>query len=183
MVQESPPRRDLVVMAVLFEGGLAAAAFFAGWWWNLPLWEKIHWDIRAVGWGVLACLPMLIGFLLCLYCSWGPLLRIKQFTEQVIQPMFARCDWWDLALISAMAGLGEETLFRGIIQGFLADRWHPWGGLILASFLFGCLHPFTPIYVLLATAMGAYLGFIWMAGDNLLIVIIAHGLYDFLVLM
>jgi uncharacterized protein len=184
MELEPPLRRHLVLMGVLFEGGLGGIAFLLGWLFqDRPFWKHWQWDLQDAGLGILVCLPMLGGFILFLYCPWRPFVRIKQFTEEVIQPMFGPCSWLDLALISFMAGVGEELFFRGVVQQTLADWLNPLGGLILASILFGFLHPFTPTYIVLAAGMGAYLGYVWMATGNLLVVIIAHGLYDFLVLL
>ena len=55
-------------------------------------------------------------------------------------------------------------------------------GVVLASLLFGLMHPITPAYIVLAALMGAFLGWIFLITENLLPVIITHGLYDFLAL-
>jgi membrane protease YdiL (CAAX protease family) len=73
-------------------------------------------------------------------------------------------------------------LFRGVIQEVLTAWLNPWIGLILASLLFGLMHPITPFYIVLAAGMGAFLGWIFIATGNLLPAIITHGLYDFLAL-
>jgi membrane protease YdiL (CAAX protease family) len=88
-----------------------------------------------------------------------------------------------LVLISLLAGLGEEMLFRGVLQGFAARWLGPTVGLVIGSALFGLLHPITWTYGLLATGLGLYLGVVWLVSDNLLVVVIAHALYDFLVLV
>jgi membrane protease YdiL (CAAX protease family) len=49
--------------------------------------------------------------------------------------------------------------------------------------LFGALHALTPTYAILATLAGAYLGSVWLITGNLLVVIIAHGFYDFIALV
>src|SRR5262249_41277497 len=80
---------------------------------------------------------------------------------------------------------GEEMLFRGVFQAVFS-RWthpHAWIAIALASILFGLLHAITITYALLATAMGVFLGWLWMLSDNLLTVVITHGLYDFLALV
>ena len=59
----------------------------------------------------------------------------------------------------------------------------PWPGLAVASLLFGLLHPITPTYVAIAALLGAYLGAVWLATGNLLTVIVAHALYDFVALV
>lgn len=166
-------------MAVLTEGGMAVVAAIAGWLFGYPLWERIHVTLEALVQGLLITLPMLAAFFLCVYVPVGPLERIKQFIDQVVKPMFRKCTLLDLAVISFLAGLGEELLFRGLLQPMLVDWLDLWPGLLLASLLFGLAHPITPGYVVLATAVGLYLG--WWANEfgNLFEVIFAHALYDF----
>ena len=74
-------------------------------------------------------------------------------------------------------------LFRGVFQGLLARWLGPGPGWGAASLLFGLLHPITPGYIVLAALLGAYLGSIWMFTGNLLTVMVAHALYDFLAMV
>jgi hypothetical protein len=178
-----PLRRRLVWLGGLFEGSLGLLAWLLGWCFDQPWWESFRWDAWTVVWGVATCVPMLLGFILCLFWRIGPLARIKRFSQEVVGPLFASCTVLDLAALSLLAGLGEETLFRGFLQPVFGGWLGPWGGLVLASLLFGLLHPITPTYFLLASLIGAYLGSIWIATENLLVVILAHALYDFVVLV
>src|SRR5262249_40898930 len=89
----------------------------------------------------------------------------------------------DLAVISLVAGFGEEMLFRGVMQGVLG-RWLGAGyGLTIAAVAFGLLHLITPTYALLATLCGVYFGGLILLTENLLVVIVPHALYDFLALL
>ncbi len=56
-------------------------------------------------------------------------------------------------------------------------------GLISSSLLFGLAHAVTPLYAILATLISLYLGLSMEYGDsrNLLIPMIIHAFYDFLV--
>jgi membrane protease YdiL (CAAX protease family) len=74
-------------------------------------------------------------------------------------------------------------LFRGVLQGFAARWLGPAAGLVICSALFGLAHPITWTYGLVSAGFGLYLGVVWLASDNLLVVVIAHALYDFLVLV
>ena len=113
----------------------------------------------------------------------GPLIRIRKFFEEVVQPFFQSCTVLDLAAISVVAGLGEEMLLRGVIQGALA-RWlgvRP--ALALASAIFGLVHAITLTYILLAVLAGAYLGLVWLTTGNLLTAVVTHAVYDFVMLV
>jgi membrane protease YdiL (CAAX protease family) len=74
-------------------------------------------------------------------------------------------------------------LFRGVFQAVLS-RWAGTAvGLALASALFGLLHAITFTYAVLAGLAGAYLGALWLWTDNLLVSILVHALYDFVLLV
>jgi membrane protease YdiL (CAAX protease family) len=126
---------------------------------------------------------MLLLFLLCLTWPVGPLARIRRITDEIIRPLFASCTLLELALLSLMAGVGEEMLFRGFLQRALAQWWGVWLGVAVANVLFGLVHCITPTYAVLATLIGAYLSGWWLATGNLLVVMVAHGLYDFVALV
>jgi membrane protease YdiL (CAAX protease family) len=181
---ELPPRRYRVLgLVVLVEGGLGVLALALGWLLGQPPLATWAWDVDAALPGVAACLPMLLLFLVCVSWPVGPLARIKQITRQVIRPLFASCTVIDLAGVALLAGLGEEMLFRGVLQAALADWLGAGAGLAAASLLFGLLHAITPTYAVLATLLGAYLGWVWMASGNLLAPVVAHALYDFVALL
>ncbi len=133
-----------------------------------------------------ATAPPLILFLLCLKLPLTPLKEIARIVDEMIVPLFRDCRVWQLVVIAALAGLGEEMVFRGVVQAAVAE-WIGgprglWLGLLAAAALFGFLHTITPAYALLAGLIGLYLGWIWLATGNLLVPVLVHGLYDFLVL-
>jgi membrane protease YdiL (CAAX protease family) len=177
------PRRHALLLGLGFEGGLAAVAWALGWLLGQSPLERFAWDWWDFAIGVGVCLPLFGLFLLGQRSQWGPLARIKQFLDDFIKPFFAASTVLDLALISLAAGIGEEMLFRGVLQAAVGNWLGPWVGLVVASVLFGLAHLITPTYAVLAALIGAYLGWLWMLTDNLLVVIVAHALYDFLALL
>jgi membrane protease YdiL (CAAX protease family) len=115
------------------------------------------------------------------------LVNLRRVVDRILVPMFRDCRPLELLVISVLAGLGEEMLFRGVLQeavsGWIGPPAGPWAGLVAAAFLFGLLHPLTPTYAVLAGLIGLYLGWLWMLTANLLVPITAHAAYDFLALM
>jgi membrane protease YdiL (CAAX protease family) len=183
MQHEGMGRREIVRLAILFEGGLAVLACLIGWSAGLPPWAKLFWDLHDAALGVAASVPMLALLAVCVLAPWRPLARIRQFVDQVVRPLFRDCTPADLALITLLAGLGEELLFRGLLQEALAGWLGPWPALAVASLLFGLMHPMTAAYAVLAFLAGAYLGWAYLASGNLLVPILAHALYDFTALV
>ena len=181
-----PAPHNLVKMAMVFEGGLGVIAVGVGWALGRPLGELIDWTVTGAIWGAAAALPLMVLLLLCVRVPVWPFSEIAEVIDQTLAPMFRDIGLINLAMISALAGLGEELLFRGLLQQGLAD-WiggpaGVWIGLAAASIIFGLFHPVTPTYTVLATLMGVYLGWLWIDTENLLVPIAAHGVYDFLAL-
>lgn len=181
-----PAPHDLAKMAMVFEGGLGVIAVGVGWTLGRPLGELIDWSVTGVVWGAAAALPLMVLLLACVRVPVRPFSDVAEVIDQMLAPMFRDIGLWNLAIISALAGLGEELLFRGLLQQGLAD-WiggpaGVWIGLGVASIIFGLAHPVTPTYAALATLMGVYLGWLWIDTQNLLVPITAHGVYDFLAL-
>ncbi len=184
MSDEGPSQRQMVVtLAILIEGGMILVALALGWVLDQPPLHKFAWTVRDALLGLAATLPLLVLFFLMVRFPVGPLGRIKQFSEKVLCPLLAPCSVLDLLGISILAGLGEEMLFRGALQGAFARWLSPFLAIALASVLFGALHAVTLGYAVMATLMGAYLGWLRHETDNLLAPAVAHALYDFAVLL
>lgn len=178
---------SFAVAAALFEGGLAVLAASIGWAINRPPLETFSLNSIDLLWGIIATLPLLGLLWLCMKAPWRPFARIVQVLDETFIPLFCQCRMLELAVIAILAGLGEEMLFRGIVQAWVTDKvGEPYGveiGLGVAAVIFGLLHGLTPTYALLAGGIGLYLGEIWLATGNLLVPITSHALYDFFALL
>ncbi len=184
MSDPSAERRAIVTLAIAVEGGLIVLAVLLGWLLDTRPFDQFHANPRDALYGLAATVPMLLLFFALLRWPIGPLGKIKAFSEEVIRPLLAPCSVIDLLGISALAGLGEEMLFRGVFQGYFAGRLGVWPAIALASILFGLMHAITATYVVLATLLGVYLGWIYLlCGNNLLAVTLPHALYDFVALL
>jgi membrane protease YdiL (CAAX protease family) len=178
-----PPDKGLIlVAAVLFEGGLAPLALLLGWLLGQRPLAHFNWNERDAMLGLVAAVPMLGLFLAALRWPIGGLARIKQILREALEPLLAGRPVTDLALLALAAGVGEEMLFRGVLQGALSEHLGLWEGLAAASLAFGLLHPVTPTYIVLAAVLGTYLGTLYIVTGNLLSVMVAHAVYDFVAL-
>jgi uncharacterized protein len=179
--------KHIPLMTAFFEASLVPVAILLGWLLNSPPLATLHFEPRAALLGAAATLPPLAMFWLCLHCPWGPLAEIAKITEETLVPLFRHCRLAELAIIAALAGIGEEMLFRGVIQaaaaGEIGGPRGVWLALLIASILFGLLHFITPMYAVLAGIIGLYLGGLWLATGNLLAPIVVHGGYDFVALV
>jgi membrane protease YdiL (CAAX protease family) len=183
------------LQAALFEASLAVMAIVLGWVSSQSPSEKIKVSFSAIALGVLAVLPLLAILLACQRIEWRPVKELRRVLDEVVVPLFRTCNWIEIAAISFLAGLGEELLFRGLLQNGFA-QWTgeflphtpsaalagDWMAVIFVAILFGALHAVNLSYAVLAAIMGAYLGWLYLATGNLTVPIIAHGLYDFIAL-
>jgi len=174
------------VMFTLVEGGAFFLAMFLGWLFSIPTLDVIHWNWQGVWLGLAATVPMLALFVLCRFAPWRPFRHLTRLVRHLLIPPMRTCRPHEIVIISGLAGLGEELLFRGILQGgafLLLVKWlDPTTSIILAvgfaSIAFGIAHAITRLYLILATILGIYLGVLWLWTDNLLVPIVAHAAYD-----
>lgn len=189
-----PPERPpgltgeaFLIVALVFEGGLGVVAILVGWLLGFPLGEHLHLSLTDAGWGIAAAGPMLLLAGACIKWPIGPLAEITEVLDRIAAPLFRRRGIHHLAAVSLLAGLGEELLFRGLIQGgvalWIGGESGLWIGLAVGSILFGVTHAITPTYAVLAGLIGLYLGGLWLWTGNLLAPIVTHALYDFVLLV
>jgi membrane protease YdiL (CAAX protease family) len=179
---DPPPARHILFLAVVFEGGLIVVAVVLGWLLNRPSLDLIEPSWRGVLTGLAATIPLVPPMLWCARTSWGPIRKMMAEVDTVIAPFFARSSVLELAVIAILAGLGEELLFRGLIQNGLADLTGTAIALLAASLAFGLLHMITPMYASLASLVGLYLGGLLLLTGDLVVPIVTHVAYDMVAL-
>jgi membrane protease YdiL (CAAX protease family) len=81
------------------------------------------------------------------------------------------------ALWVISAGVYEEIIFRGILQGALVKTFRPGPGILLTAALFGASH-LDPIQGLYAFTLGIYLGVVTWKSGSIRIAIACHVLHN-----
>ncbi|NBC18684.1 MAG: CPBP family intramembrane metalloprotease [Bacteroidetes bacterium] len=174
--------RHIVVLAIAVEGGLVLLAWGLGALLGVPAFQGWHLTGPAVAWGLLACGPMLAALALAVRSSWPPLVRLRRTMDEFTDRL-SRCTLLDLAVISALAGIGEEALFRGVMQTGLVPVVGLSGAIALTSVAFGLAHYLSLTYAAYAALVSVYLGALLVYTDNLLVPVLAHAAYDFVALV
>ncbi len=169
--------------ACLAELVVLCAAFFWGIAFHTAVLEDFRLELGAGLLGGLAVMPPFLLFWWTLNTEVAWLAGHRTLVEKMLRPLFSRWSILQLLLISLFAGIAEEALFRGGLQRTLAQHIGSGPALLLASLIFGCAHPLSLLYMILATAVGAYLGWLWIYTGNLLTPIVVHVIYDFLALV
>ncbi len=181
-------RRQVLKLTLAVEGGLLLISLAIGWaCWCLP-WEP--WDHpaalgRNLLWGLGGTVPMLLLLPVFIWVPLRSFRRIEEILNEVFLPACQHLSVWEIAVVAALAGLGEELFFRGLLLHGVS-QWPSVGpvtALIVSSVIFGLAHAITPGYVIIAGLIGLYLGGLFLLSGSLLAVVIAHGLYDFVALL
>ncbi len=164
--------------ALLFQGGVlivgTALALLLG----LRPWQRMEPSVAIVLISLIATLPMLAMLLLLRPGRWRWLDELAELVRQFIQMVFTDAPRGAVFGVAVLAGLGEELLFRGVIQQALSDAWSPAPAILAASLLFGLAHAVSMPYFLFACLIGLYLGGLYHFSGNLLVPILVHSLYD-----
>ncbi|GBE05069.1 CAAX amino terminal protease self- immunity [bacterium BMS3Abin10] len=166
-------RTGLMVIALTVEGITLALAFLLSWYFDIPLLPLSGNVLRDVLTGTAGAVPPFVLLIFCLskYAAGIPVLgSLRKTMLSDVKAVFANTRFADLVIISILAGLAEELLFRGVLQ----IRF----GIIIASAVFGLAHFITPSYAFIALIMGFYIGGFFYFSGSLLAVVYLHFIYD-----
>jgi membrane protease YdiL (CAAX protease family) len=170
------PRRVLVA-ALVTQGGLIALA----WWASAALDVPPRWGSPARDTAIGGVVALALGVANHLLLTRAPSNwvtdGVRSVYRETIVPVFRGLSLWSAIAIGAAAGIGEEWVFRGILQ--------PLAGLLPASVLFGLAHVgsarMLPFGVW-AAGMGVIMGTLAIVTGGLTAPMVAHGVYDILAL-
>jgi membrane protease YdiL (CAAX protease family) len=175
--------RPLFAWAVAAELSLLALAGLLNWLWPWNPLGVLRWNTKDALLGLAAVGPLLAGFGWTLRSAWKPLVQMRTFLDTTGRQLLGRWSLGQLTAIACLAGVCEEALFRGAIQGGLSGTTGSAAALLLASALFGLCHAVNPAYALAATLLGIWLGGLFVLTGNLLAPMVTHAVYDFAALL
>ncbi|MBU2954207.1 CPBP family intramembrane glutamic endopeptidase [Marinobacter sp. F3R08] len=167
--------------AVLFQGGIGVLGLLAILFFGIPVW--------VLGPGLWASILYGVCGAVATYAVLLMLSRIPGlFPESLERQMQGLYDFASgyspavLVLLSLLAGIGEELLFRGALQGWLMANTDALTAVAAASVLFGLVHYVSFTYFLVATGLGLILGVVYLVSESLVLVMIWHAVYDLIAL-
>ncbi|MDK8464799.1 CPBP family intramembrane glutamic endopeptidase [Marinobacter sp. SS13-12] len=167
--------------ALMFQGGIGVVGLAAIALFGIPVYYNGVSPATALFWGLAGSVAT---YAVILLVSRLPGLVRDSLESQLEQLHRFASDysWTVLIALSVFAGVGEELLFRGAIQGWLAQHVHDAVAILLASLLFGLVHYLSFTYFVLATGLGMTLGTVYATTDSLVLVMVWHGVYDMIAL-
>jgi len=173
-------RSNPLPVALAAEGLLIPLALGLAWLLGQSPWDDFRWPLGTLLLAIAFTAPLIA--LLGLFTALGP--RWFRELENIVRPavdaLFRGQGRAAVILAALLAGFGEELLFRGVLQAWLADGLGPWIGLGLASVVFGFMHAVSPAYFVVATVMGLYLGALYHFTGNLVLASLVHAIYDWI---
>ncbi|QSG09243.1 Metal-dependent membrane protease, CAAX family [Halapricum desulfuricans] len=146
--------------------------------WDRPTDEGLRWAV----WGSLAAVALAAVVFLGIDAAGLSLeTRLEAETADISVLQF-------LSILAAFAvvAVSEEYLFRGAIQRRLELGLGEWGGLAVASLLFGSIHVFNYdgeaaallLAVLALSLVGAVVGYAYQRTENLTVPVLIHYTYN-----
>ena len=165
--------RPLVTIALAGEGALVVIALVWQRLRDIPMAMGGLWEGVLIGTGAAVVLALFNWYVLCRAPGVRPVTAIRRLYRESLRPLFGGVGAADAVVISVAAGIGEELLFRGVLQ--------PEVGLVLASVIFGVLHmggTGTLVFGCWVAVMGAVMGGVAVWTGGLLAPIVCHALYD-----
>mmetsp|Transcript_15275 Transcript_15275/g.23790 ORF Transcript_15275/g.23790 Transcript_15275/m.23790 type:complete len:192 (-) Transcript_15275:579-1154(-) len=104
----------------------------------------------------------------------------EEITKNFVKTIFKSRNELQLVAFAMSAGIGEELLFRGVIQQKAETLIGLIPGITATALLFGACHNLTPTYFLLSSLGSCIFSFVFTtSGYNLLEPILAHAFYDY----
>jgi len=177
-----PARSHFFRLATWFEGSLVLLAYIIAWFVGINPFASFSFDVQSIIYGLAGTIPLYMMFLVTFRSPNAALNNIREFLMNHMGPVLADSSLLELAYLAMLAGVTEETLFRGVLQPAIEMHWGWLAGLLISNFFFAAAHAITPLYALLAGLTGVYLGIaLDITGTrNLVIPMAIHAIYDFL---
>lgn len=150
---------------------------------KVPLSNIFSFEIKSLILGLSSAIPLISVGLIVLEQKWWISKKLKQFMIEVIMPHFAGWKIYQFVILCLIAGFSEETLFRGAMQGWLAEKIGSISAILIIGVIFGLAHALTLWYAIVATATGWYLGWLMESSGNIVIPALAHGIYNMVILL
>ncbi|MDO3722875.1 CPBP family intramembrane metalloprotease [Marinobacter sp. chi1] len=167
--------------ALLFQGGIGVAGLLAILLLDIPIQnDGLSWQASTL----LGCLGALGTYLVLILLTRIPGLFPDDLEQQMrnLRDFALGLGVPVLIGLSVLAGVGEELLFRGAIQGGLVGLIGFYPAIVLASLLFGLAHYISFTYFLVATGLGLLLGAVYVVSGSLSLVMVWHAVYDVIAL-
>lgn len=166
---------------VLYGGGALAGTLLIGVFLRRPgiVWPGLGQALEGVGIGLAALIPVEILSL------W--LFRYRPRTRELgaeLRTIMGPIGTVGIGLLAVGSGVGEEIIFRGLVQTALSGWVGVPFGIVFASLIFGAMHipPKRELagWMVFAALIGVYLGLLYAWTGNIVAPAVTHALVNFI---
>ena len=176
--------------AVLLELSLGLAAILLGAFLginprqHLPAWWDFTGILKSFGIGLTVGSVLALGMEFVSRLPIRSIQKLDRVVQSQLHMLLGPMSIPELVLLSLSAGIGEELLFRGLIQGWwmsLSETQtflEALPGILLSAVCFGFAHPLSKAYIAIATLAGILFAVLYWATRDLLACVLAHAIYD-----
>lgn len=176
-------KRGLSPLAgLMFQAGIVLLGLIPLMLFDIPVATE---GLTVTGYLLLGSLAGLLTYGVLLLLSLLDLLSSDSMKKHILDlHRFVRSQRWSVLIgLAVLAGIGEELLFRGVIQGWVGDYLGTPLGIVVGTMAFGLAHALSRAYFLVATALGALFGVAYSFTDSLQLVMVWHAVYDLVVIV
>ncbi len=180
-------RNEVMRMSLIIEGSMGALALIIGFYLGIPFAKTIHLNpiqFPEMGVGIAAAI---VAALAALFAQRLPLpfaRRLKEDSQTIATKLLSQCTVPDLIGISLLAGVGEELLFRGLLQqGLVMVIPDPWVVTGIVALLFGLLHSMSLPYIFVTALASVGLSALLIFTGDLVPCMVCHAVYDLILLL
>lgn len=169
-----------LLAAMAFEGMLIPLALLLAVVAGVQPWTEFALTGAAILIALAATAPLILMLIALSRLQLPACRQLEDWLCNVLARLFAHPRPGAVVMVALLAGFGEELLFRGVLQAWLAQYLDAGFAIAIAALLFGLVHWVNRLYFIVATVIGLYLGAIHHWTGNLLIVCLIHALYDWI---
>ena len=181
---------ESLVYAVLFELGLGVFAIAVGLFLGVNPREHLvpWWDfggiLKSLALGAVVGTSLAIAMQVVSLLPFRSIQELDRRVQSQLKTLLGPMGIPELLLLSLSAGIGEELLFRGLIQGWWMSFYEnptmqeALPGILVSALCFGFAHPLSKAYIAIAFIAGVLFSVLYWATDDLLACVLAHGIYD-----
>ncbi len=133
-------------------------------WWSVPL-------------SVVIATVLFVVFVWLVSHRW---LRLRSFYSLTadLHVMLKDLTWAQIIVLSFLAGIGEELLFRGVMQAWLSETSGVYSAIVISSLVFALLHALTRYYFVFALGLSLLFGVLFAMTQSMVLLILVHAVYD-----
>lgn len=175
-------RDQSFALILLSQLAIVAVGMFLIWAFSVQIPDAHIERLNAVAIGTLLAIVTFLLFAV-IYRFGGRFAQALLNDTHRVSGIFSGYSLVHIACVAALAGVGEELLFRGFLQTWLGNHFAITWAILVASIIFGLLHYLSHAYFISVTLMSAAFGVAYYVTDSLLMVMVWHGVYDFIALL